>query len=176
MSKIDHTDFLHHYTPLHNSFVRYCRAISANSTDAQDLIQDTLVAIMEQFDKIKEPGAFKSYLYRVAGNLNKMKIRRMKFSADFNEDEMAHIHDSGIDAEQLTDYTIIYNKIMELPAKTAQAIILFHVNGMSLEDIREIQGGSLSGVKSRIKRGREKVLEQLSTPRQLQTAMIFFTL
>ena len=33
---------------------------------------------------------------------------------------------------------------------------------MGLEEIREIQGGTLSGVKSRLKRGREKLSELLN--------------
>jgi len=36
-------------------------------------------------------------------------------------------------------------------------VILFEISGLSLQEIVEIQGGSLSGVKSRIVRGRERL-------------------
>ena len=40
-----------------------------------------------------------------------------------------------------------------------KALTLFEISGLSLEEIREIQGGSLPGVKSRVQRGRKKLAE-----------------
>ena len=48
-----------------------------------------------------------------------------------------------------------------LPEKTKETIILFDVADLSLEEICEIQGGTISGVKSRLKRGRESVQKNL---------------
>jgi len=58
----------------------------------------------------------------------------------------------------------------------AQALILFHIADMCIEDIRDIQGGSLSAVKSRLQRGRQKVLAMLNTPAQVKIAFMLFTL
>jgi DNA-directed RNA polymerase specialized sigma24 family protein len=35
--------------------------------------------------------------------------------------------------------------------------VLFEISGFPLEEIRQLQGGTLSGVKSRLKRGREQL-------------------
>ncbi|NJO68929.1 MAG: hypothetical protein HC830_06245 [Bacteroidetes bacterium] len=77
--------------------------------------------------------------------------------------------------EYLTDFGIVYTKILQLPQRMAEAIILFHISGLSLEEIRKIQGGSLSGVKLRIKRGREKLLSSLKTKGQLKVAQLLLT-
>lgn len=45
-----------------------------------------------------------------------------------------------------------------------ETVILFEISGLSLEEIKKIQGGTISGVKSRLKRGRE-TLEILMKPR-----------
>ena len=168
--------FLELYEPIHNSFCRYCRAISGNTADAEDLVQDTVLSVLESYDRIRDLTFFKSYLYSVAANLNKMKRRRLKFRAEFKEDELSEVLDPGNRLESVTDFGIIYEKMMALPQKMAETLILYHISDLSLEEIQKIQGGSLSGVKLRLKRGREKLLKSLNTPEQVRMAMLLFTL
>jgi len=169
------TEFIELYDPIHNQFCKFCRAISGNIDDSNDLIQDAILNVLESFDKIRDKSAFKSYLFSVASNLNKMKKRRLKFKADFNEEEIIQIVDFSQNQEYLTDFNIIYKNILLLPQKMSEAIILFHISDMSLVEIQKIQGGSLSGVKLRIKRGREKILSLLNTPAQLELALLLLS-
>ena len=168
--------FLVHYEPIHDQFCKFCRAISGNTEDAKDLIQDTILNVLENFHKIRDLSAFKSYIFSVASNLHKMKQRRNKFKASFNEEEIKQIIDFGQNQEHLTEFRIVYEKILSLPAKTSEALILYHISDLSLEEIQKIQGGSISAIKSRLRRGKAKVLSLLSTKEQLTTALIFLTL
>lgn len=167
--------FLTLYAAHHQKLTRFCRAISGNTEDAEDLMNDTLLIVIEGFDNIKNKSAFPSYLFSVASNLNRKKFKRKKFSADFNEKEMSNIADDSQNAEHLTDFGIVYETILSLPQKTAEALLLFHISDLALEDIQKIQGGSLSGVKLRLKRGREKLLSLLNSPEQAKVAIILFT-
>jgi DNA-directed RNA polymerase specialized sigma24 family protein len=108
--------------------------------------------------------------------LNKKKFRRKKFKAEFNEKELHQIIDLGKNPEQIVEFNMIYEKILQLPQKMSEALILFYINDLTLEDIQKIQGDSLSGVKQRIKRGREKLFSLLDTPEQIKIASMFFTL
>ena len=90
-----HPEFLKYYEPIHKQFSRFCRAITGSAEDAEDLIQDTILNVPESFNKIWGLSVFKSYLIRVASNLIKMKQRRKKFSANFNEKEIRQIADHG---------------------------------------------------------------------------------
>jgi RNA polymerase sigma factor (sigma-70 family) len=76
------------YEPVHNQLSKFCRAISGNSEDGEDLLQDTILSSLEGFNKIKDKNVFKSYLFSVASNLQKMKLRRLKFKAEFNDKEI----------------------------------------------------------------------------------------
>jgi len=176
VEKPKNTEFIKHYEPIHDQFCKYCRAISGNPEDTEDLIQDTILNVLESFEKIRDKSLFKPYLFKVAGNLHKMKRRRLKFKAEFNDMEIRQIVDFGQDQEYYTDFRIVYEKILSLPEKTSETLILYHISGISLDEIKKIQGGSLSGVKSRLKRGREKVLSLLSTKEQVKIALMFFTL
>lgn len=167
--------FLELYEPNHDQFCRFCRAIAGNKTDAEDLIQDSIINVLEGFDKIKEQTAFKSYLFSVASNLNKMRLRRSKFKAEFAATELGQIVDFSQNPEQLTEFKIVYDKILQLPPRISETIILYHISDLSLEEIHKIQGGSLSGVKMRLKRGREKLLSSLNTKAQQKLAVMFLT-
>lgn len=168
-------EFLKYYEPVHNQLYKYCRAISGNTEDAEDLIQDTILNVLEGLEKIKDLSVFKSYVFSVASNLHKMKLRRNKFKASFNEEEINKIIDFGQNQEHFTDFKIVYEKILSLPDKTAETLILYHISDLSVEDIQKIQGGSLSAVRSRLQRGREKVLSLLETKEQLKIAMMLLT-
>lgn len=168
-------EFFKHYEPVHHQLYKFCRAISGNTEDAEDLIQDTILNVLERFDKIKDLTVFKSYVFSVASNLRKMKQRRNKFKASFNEEEINQIVDFGQNQEHFTEFKIVYEKILSLPAKTSEALILYHISDLSIEEIRKIQGGSLSTVKSRLQRGREKVISLLKTKEQLKIAIMLLT-
>jgi len=170
----NHGKFLKAYEPIHHRLSGYCRALSGNREDARDLLQDTVLNVMQNMEKIKDMAAFKTYVFRVAGNLHKMKMRRKKFRAGFNEEEIKSFLSTSGDQEALTDLKIIYETIQKLPPKTAETLFLFHVSDLPLEEIRNIQGGSLSGVKLRLKRGREKLLTWLNTPEKSTIIMALF--
>ncbi len=169
-------EFLSLYEPVHDQLGRFCRAISGNLEDGEDLLQDTILNSLEGFSKIKDKSVFKSYLFSVACNLNKMKLRRLKFRAEISETEINQIIDSGQNQEYLTDFKIVYEKMLSLPERMAEALILYHISDLSLEEIQKIQGGSLSGVKLRLKRGREKLLSLLNTKEQMKVAVMLLTL
>ena len=164
-------EFITLYEPVHNQLSKFCRAISGNSEDGEDLLQDTILNSLEGFNKIKDKKVFKSYLFSVASNLQKMKLRRLKFKAKFNDTEINQIVDFGQNQEYLTDFKIVYEKILSLPERMAETLILYQ----SLEEIQKIQGGSLSGVKLRLKRGREKLLSLLNTKEQMKVALMLIT-
>jgi RNA polymerase sigma factor (sigma-70 family) len=164
--------FIELYEPIHNQFCRYCRAIAGNAEDAEDLIQDAVLNVLLGFDKIKNIQVFKSYLFSVAGNLNRMKHRRHKLNARFSTEEARQIMDHEPDQESLADFTIVYEKILLLPPRMAETLVLFHISDLSYDEIQHIQGGSLSGVKLRLKRGREKLLSMLNTPSEVKMAQL----
>lgn len=174
MNNQNKLEFIKHYEPIHDQFCKFCRATSGNTEDAEDLIQDSILNVIESFDKIKDKSVFKSYLFSVASNLCKMKRRRLKFKSEFSDNEIQQIVDFSQNQEHLTDFKIIYDEILSLPDKTAETIILYHISDLSLEEIQKIQGGSLSGVKSRLTRGRDKLLTRLNTAKQIKIALMFF--
>jgi RNA polymerase sigma-70 factor (ECF subfamily) len=155
--------FMSLYKPIHSSLGKYCIGITGNRYDSEDLMNDTVLSIYKNLDKIKNKEAFKAYAFKTARNLYKMSKRRNKFQAVYDEVEVRKMAAHIGNIERQTDFSIIYENILKFPEKTKEAMILFYISDLSNEQIREIQGGSLSGVKLRIKRGREKLIIKMRT-------------
>jgi RNA polymerase sigma-70 factor (ECF subfamily) len=168
--------FIDLYTPVHIGLTHFCRAISGNLADAEDLMNDAILATLENMDKLKDINSFRPYIFSIASNLNKMRLRRGKFHAEFTENEIATLMDTSYHPEHAADLRIIYEHMLSLGGRMAESLILFHISDLSLEDIQKIQGGSLSGVKLRLKRGRNKLLQSLNSKNQQKMALFFFNL
>jgi RNA polymerase sigma-70 factor (ECF subfamily) len=175
LENLDHGKFIELYQPVHRQLSSFCRAISGNKENAEDLMNDTILVALENINKLKNTEAFKSYIFSIASNLNKMRFRRSKFHAAFDEKEISKIADNS-NPEYVADFRIIYDAILALPEKTSEALILFHISDLSIEEIQKIQGGSLSAVKLRLKRGRERLLKSLNSPKVKEFAVMFLSL
>jgi RNA polymerase sigma-70 factor (ECF subfamily) len=167
------TEFMALYKPLHQRLSNYCRSMAHNRSDAGDLLNDTLLAAYEQFGQLENPDRFAGYLFTIASNLFKKQLRRKKFRGKYDEKEALMMEDLSIDTETRVELSIVMQKMELLPAQQREALILFHISDLPLEEIRNIQGGSLSAVKQRIKRGRERLM-QLCTERQQILINLFF--
>ena len=59
-------------------------------------------------------------------------------------------------------FEALYAALDKLPAAQKEAVILFEISGFSIKEIAEIQGSTESGVKSRLKRGREALAKLMN--------------
>ncbi len=165
--------FMALYGPLHQRLSNYCRSMARNRTDADDLLHDTILAAYSQFEELENPDRFAGYLFTIASNLFKKQLRRKKFRGRYDEKEALMLEDLAADNETRAELSLIMQKMELLPALQREALILFHISDLPMEEIRNIQGGSLSAVKQRIKRGRERLM-QLCTERQQTVITLFF--
>jgi RNA polymerase sigma-70 factor (ECF subfamily) len=156
--------FLELYEPCRESLVRFTKAMVKNSDEVMDIVQETTLKAYDGFEKLKNPQAFKSYLFTIASRIYKRSNWRKRLFSSFssndeNEPEYDNIVDNGTAPDVNHDVEVLRNAMMQLPDKQREAVTLFEISGLSLEEIRDIQGGSLPGVKSRVQRGRKKLAE-----------------
>lgn len=156
------TQFMELYEPIHTQFHRYCQVMVKNDAMAKDLQSEVVLTAYEGFEKLRKPESFKFYLFGIAKNLFRKKLRKNKLESKYISSNADKHKTSGTDIETNVDVGLLYEKLELLPKKQKDAIILFEISGFSLKEIREIQGDSLSAVKLRLKRGREKLKELLS--------------
>jgi len=145
------------YTPCHQAFTGYCRGLTSNREDARDLAGESVLIVFENLEKLRKKDSFKAYLFGVARRLRLHQYRRNRFRGEFHEKAAELLPDHGSSADTNYDVEVLYSLLGKLPPKQRESIVLFELSGFSLDEIRQLQGGTLSGVKSRIKRGREQL-------------------
>ncbi|MDR1586642.1 MAG: sigma-70 family RNA polymerase sigma factor [Treponema sp.] len=139
--------FYEKYFPL---VVRRCRQLLVNEDDAMDAAQDVFINLMRSRNRLR--GDFpSSLLYTMATNtsLNFLRRkRRRRETGDAPEDGLLSCMDRSFDcveAKILTD--AILNAESE---KTRVICLMYHGDGMTLEEIGKTLGMSFSGVRKRL--------------------------
>ncbi len=168
-----HTRFLSLYKPISARLSNYCRHITDSPADAEDLLHDTILATFEKMDQLKSDAAFPAFMYATAYNIYSKQLRRRKFKGRYSETAAAFLKDAQTSAELLTDLNLIFEKMKKLPTAQHEAMMLFYVADLPLEEIRNIQQTSLSAVKLRIRYGKEKLLKLLNE-QQKQIVLTLF--
>jgi RNA polymerase sigma-70 factor (ECF subfamily) len=159
--------FLELFEPCRESLVRFVKAMTRNNDYSKDLVQETILRAYDKFDKLKEYNAFQSYLFSIASNIYKRYKWRRRFfwdtdSSDESDNIFENIHSRETETDSNYDIEILWKALSKLPEKQREAIVLFDIIGLGIEEIREIQGGSPSGIKSRIQRGKQELSEMLT--------------
>ena len=138
---------------------RFSLGLTKSREDARDLTSETVLAAFRSFSRLRDRSTFRKSLFTIAVRIHRRAMWRRRIFAP-NDDainiEAPQSEESAYDLELLT------KSLGALPERQREAILLFEISGLSLEEIRSVQGGSLSGVKSRVTRARE-TLRRLMT-------------
>jgi len=159
-------EFMKLYNQSHARLSRYVQSVVYNRTEAKDIISETVLRVYERFDKIEKKESFIYYLFKTASRLITDLHKKQQRYVEYGEDIALEIPAKIIDTAQALEVKDLYRALSQLPLIVREAIVLYEIQGFSQEEICEIQGGSLSGVKSRISRGREtlkKIIYEANT-------------
>lgn len=162
-------DFLQEFEKVRLALGRFTRALTRDGELAKDLMSETVLQAYEGFDRLRDRSSFKSWIFTIAARLDKKRYRRLKFTGAFNQDDADALQDRGRMPDVEPDVRLLYEAIDKLPAKQKEAILLFEISELTIEEIAKVQHGTLSGVKSRLRRARERLSELLLEPKKKPT-------
>lgn len=145
-------------------------------SEIEDLAQEVWVKVYQSIRKLKSPGAFRSWLHRIALNAFRDRMRQkgnhIAFSLDDNyqmdngDSIKVEMEAPGLLPEEELLQTEWQEKledaIMDLPPSHRAVIIMREIQGMTYDEIAYAMDISLGTVKSRIARAREKLIVKLS--------------
>ena len=138
---------------------RLCRALTRNYDDACDLLSDTMLGAFHSFPSLRDTRAFRKFLSTIAVRLHRRKQWRGRLFAPL--EAAAEVYDEST-RESSHDLEVLIHALDKLPAKEREALVLFELSELSIKEIQEIQGGTASGVKSRMSRARVRLKEMLA--------------
>lgn len=155
-----------------DSLYRYCKSITYQVEDAEDLYQQTFLKAFELHKKISLDKNPRSYLMSLATNIwrnhKSMYARHERIAPKISaEAEGVQIEDvqSGENVlEQLVkeeEYARLNMCVERLPDKQKQVILLFYAGEMSIEDIAKILKIPKGTVKSRLNKARQCLRKEM---------------
>lgn len=162
MNEDIHQEFLTLYKPLHDRFTRYCSSNAYGLMETGDLVQETILCTLQQFERILDKNKLLGYMIGVANNIVKNQLRRQKFKGTFDEHAANKLQAQTGNPEVALDIHYVYKALQQLPAKDKEAVILFEISGFSIREISVIQKSSEGAVKTRLSRARQKLKEILN--------------
>ncbi len=178
MTAENQQDFLLRYEPVHERFTRYCSSSAYGLMETEDLVQDSILATLQHYERINDKSKLLPYMIGVANNIVKNLLRRQKFKAGYDEKTVLRLESKLGNPEVAMDVHYLYKALNQLPVKDKEAVILFEVNGFSIREISEMQRTTEGAVKTRLSRARQKLKDLLSDERPaihsvLKTKVLF---
>ena len=135
------------------------KTLLLSDADCKDAIQEAIVKAFSSLHTLRQDSYAKTWLVRILINECYTLIRRQKrtVSLEYQCQEVLR---------EATDYSDLYEAVLQLPADTRICVILYYLEGYSIKETAKLLGITESAVKNRLARARTKMrreLEQAAT-------------
>lgn len=145
--------------------VRVFVARRVPSPEVDDVLQEILLRLARGFPGLRDEERLAPWLYRVARSAivenHRQRARHPVFAAEALDETSApsELPDPTPLEQELASYVVSF--ITKLPSPYREALTLTELEGLTQQAAADAVGISLSGMKSRVQRGREKLREAL---------------
>ncbi len=149
--------FLETITQLRPRLHRYCSRMTGSVMDGEDVVQDALFEAYRKLDQYDDSRPLGPWLFRIAHNrcidfLRKRGVRVAAETTAMGPDSVVPGSPPVLGVGRAVELLV-----MSLPPKERACILLQDVFDYTLEEIAELVGSTLEGVKAALNRGRSKL-------------------
>ncbi|HSU32850.1 MAG TPA: RNA polymerase sigma factor [Bryobacteraceae bacterium] len=161
----------------HPRLFHYAYLMCGQREDAEEVSQDTLLAVFESIGKLKEASRLKAWVFRIAKNACLMKRRKSVFAPNkvLSLDGLMPTKLNGGQGIQIADWSelpedgvlrgelrgVLDHVIAELPEMYRSVLLLRDVEGLNTADTADILGENEAVIKQRLHRARLAVRAKL---------------
>jgi RNA polymerase sigma-70 factor (ECF subfamily) len=134
-------------------------SLSHNGSDADDLVQDTLIKAWTNRDKFETGTNLRAWLFTILRNTYYTSVLRRRREVRDEQGEYA----GALKAAPTQDWSVAMRSLQaalrRLPDEHREALILVGAAGLSYEEAAQICGCALGTIKSRVNRARARLLK-----------------
>ncbi|GGW67549.1 MULTISPECIES: SigE family RNA polymerase sigma factor [Streptomyces] len=139
--------------------LRTARSLTANPSDAEDLLQTALAKTYVAWERIEDHRALDGYVRRALLNTRTSQWRKRRVDEfaceELPEPEPQPGHDDPAERQALRD--AMWRAIMKLPARQRAMVVLRYYEDLSEAQTAEVLGVSVGTVKSAVSRALGKL-------------------
>jgi RNA polymerase sigma-70 factor (ECF subfamily) len=149
--------------PIHDEARALARRLALSLADGDDLFQDALLRAFDRLATLRDETRFRAWFYAVLLSVHRSRCRRAFWRRFLSLDakRAEGFEPVGEDGSQRAEEEVRARRIAQalatLPAVQREAVVLLELQDFSIEEIAELQGASVSAVKSRAARGRARL-------------------
>jgi RNA polymerase sigma-70 factor (ECF subfamily) len=149
--------------PFHDQAAAAARRLSRSAEEGDDLFQEAVMRAYDKLPTLRDESRFRPWFYSILVSVHRNRSRRgfwRRFLSLEGKDGKS-IEVAGEDGaswdEERRGAQRVSRALAGLPADQREAVVLFELEGFSIEEIAAIQKVTVSAVKSRLSRGRGRL-------------------
>ena len=136
-----------------NSVVRVCFLFLKDRQLAQDASQEAFIKAWRAVDSLREDGAEKAWLMKIAVNTCRNILRSRYFKMVDRRISTDELPEPAAEDRQQDDSLL--QEVLRLPDKYRQAVVLYYYQELSAAETADALGVPAATVRTRLKRARE---------------------
>lgn len=149
--------------PIHEKAAATARNLCGSPGDGDDLYQEAVLRAFDKLHTLREEARFRSWFFAVLISVHRSRWRRSFWrrflpldvmtegSADLAGEDGRRQEGEFLAARRAT------RALAALPAEQREAVVLYELEGFSMEEVAAIQDATVAAVKARVFRGRRKL-------------------
>src|SRR5215813_2159478 len=151
--------FLETIAQLRPSLHRYCARMTGSAMDGEDVVQEALFEAYRKLDQFDESRPLRPWLFGIAHNrcIDFLRKREVRAAAEQTAVTPEAVESAG--PARLDLGNAVERLVINLPPKERASVLLKDVFDYTLEEIAELIGSTVGGVKAALHRGRTKLAE-----------------
>jgi hypothetical protein len=132
------------------------RSLLRDPDEAADVTQEAVLQAFLGLEHLRDPARFGAWLYGIAANLARMRLRRAGRQAAFVDGARPGL------AEAAETAALVREALAVLTPEQRDAVLMHDVAGLTAPEIADRVGGSAGAVRVRLHRGRKELRRQLA--------------
>lgn len=137
--------------------------------DAEDVAQEAFIKALDNLNRFKGDSNIRTWLYSITANLAKNHLRKKKIinfftmNSEREDYELNSNTSSPLQELEIKEFTENFNKLLgKLPQKQRETFALRYFDGFTYEEISDMLGTSVGGLKANYYQAVQKITKELT--------------
>jgi RNA polymerase sigma-70 factor (ECF subfamily) len=144
----------------------HARRMTGNHLDADDIVQEVLMVLYKKLKDFKFQSSLYTWIYRITStrSINFINKRKIKLAFSFEDEPESSLRKNEDIIENLETrekLEKIDEMLKKIPPKQREVFILKNYEQLTYEEISEITGKSVGGLKSNYFQAMKKIIEMV---------------
>lgn len=133
-----------------------------NENIAKDMVQNSFIKCYEKLDTFGQRAQYKTWLYRITINECKDYLKswyrnKVSLKSRLSETFQGMVSSAENEVIETVNQENLITLLFTLPKRYREVLYLFYYDSLKINEISELLGVSTNTVKTRLRRGREKL-------------------